>query len=277
MKKILLIIITLFVFIVLSQRNNFSNIFNSDLSIRVNSLTINNIQFIINYTTPQFYTASASSDSIAGALVPSQAYFNPRPLLFLVDTSNISGVDAVVKATTLNSYNKFTKMKLSSLLNNPTASPTLITTSPAVGSFVSGAAGDALASDVKNLISVVNLQNPSNINVSITPNSGVKNTAVSCTIAPSADIVTTPLVVQRTYALGISVMNGVDLPTTSVASVWHGVKSDGQAAGITTKYSPFTWVGFTINDNSINLSDNNSRPISPAIINISYSQLNVVN
>ena len=251
MKIIVLIIITLFVCIVLSQRIKFGNIYNSDLSVRVTSQTVNNIQFTLSYTTPPYYTNNSITEAQASN---TQKQFKPRPLLFLVDTSNLIGANASAKTNTLNSFPNFTSMKLTNMLNIPTPSTTAVQASPVAGGFVTGSAGVALASDVKNLINPATVLTSSS--VTITGNSITKSQAVTCTIAPSVDIVTTPLVIGRTYALGISIMNGVNLPTVTTPGVWQGTKTaEAIDAGIITMYSPLLWSGFTIT-NSMIISSN---------------------
>ena len=242
MKIIVLIIITLLLIILLTQKIKFGNILNSDLSIRVTSQTINNIQFTLSYTTPAFYTQSPVTDLKATNL---QKVFKDRPLLFLVDTSQLTGADAAAKGTILNGFPNFTSMKLTNLLNNPDSQTTSPAVSPTIDKFVSGSAGDPLDSDILNLINVSNLQ--TSTNVSIIGNSNLINQAVTCTIAPSVDIVTTPLVIGRTYALGLALMNGVQLFRSGTPTTWHGLG----VSPILTMYSQLVWYGFTITNSMI--------------------------
>ena len=259
-----------------SRIGRFGNIMASDgTTIRINSQTINNVEFKLTYTTPAFYTQSAATDNIA---TQAQKQFKPKPLLFLIDTTTCPVLlgrqfNAIEKAITLNSFPNFTKIKLTNILNIPNSSTTTVQTSPVAGGFVTGSPGVALASDIKNLINPAAVLTSSSI--TITGNSTTTSQEVTCTIAASVDIVTTPLVIGRTYALGLSLMNGVDLPTTDTAGVWQGIKLDGSAAGITTKYSPMLWAGFTITDDIINISDVNGIPTSVSIITLNYTTLQV--
>ena len=240
---------------------------------RVSSITVNTIQFNLAYTTPQYYTNDQVTDNAANA---AQRVFKPKPLLFLLDVSNMSGADAAAKATTLNGYPNFSKMKVESILNKPTAGTSVPATPAAAGKFSSGLAGAQLDLSLLNLIDVKEVQTGVS-NVTITGDSTTTSQAVSCTIAPSINIVTTPLVIGRHYVLGLSLMNGVDLPTVASPSVWAGTKSTAAtAAGITTKYSPFKFVGFTIADsNIVGITDASGIPLVIGSVNLSFTDYTV--
>ena len=263
MKLIELIIITLLVVIILSQKIKFSNIYASD-GITIKTSTVNTVQFTLNYTTPQYYTRSAAADNNADGL---QKVFNPKPLLFLIDLNSIQiiGVSIGDALNNLKVKFQFVYPTINSLLNTPTPSTNLITSSPSISSLIAQLPlGIDTSSDVKNLININNLLNtsPSSPSVSITGNSTLTSEAVTCTIGPSSDIVTTPLVIGRYYALGISIMNGVNLPVSpSVATTWHGLGR----GNITKTYSPFIYSAFILTDSMI------IRGI--ANININYGPL----
>ena len=253
MKLSIIIFIIIIIIIILNKNifNKFSNIKGPDAIANIYvSATINNIEFNIYYTTPIYYSANITTDDIL--LSASQKQFQPIPLLWLIDATNCPvNVDGT-KATTIFNLNQFRYPSIQSLKNTPGSSTTTAATTAAGSNFnTSNAKGSSV--NVFNVINITNLISNTSTARSISQYGGlVTNTSVPsiCTIPKGNTIITTPLVIDRTYVLGISLMNGVTLPTSAPSSVWQGSKDP--TSGIIYYYTPFLFKDFKITANMLN-------------------------
>ena len=275
--KLSIIILIIFIIILIISKSNFnifSNFSNIKQSNGINNAytigNINNIEFILYYTTPSYYSANQHTDDLM--LTSSQKAFGPIPLLWLIDATNCPAdpVDGT-KATTIHNLTQFRYPSISSLINTPAAQVTTSSPTPGATNFTTSTTkGGSISSSVLNLINIQTLIGPTST-ANIRANNGgsvtITSNDVICTIPKGNTIVTTPLVINRTYVLGVSLMNKVELPISAPSSVWQGSKHIN--SGIIYYYTPFIFNDFVIIDGMVNVAIG----LPPSAISLNYGQL----
>ena len=267
----ILIIIIIFIILNFLLKDKFSNILNNDLTVNISSIYTNSVEFTVTYQTPPYYSLNVSTDN---QLTPSQLSFKPRPLLWLIDLSNSTNPSTI--DIDINNFQTYTKPRADTqLLNKVPKSFDSIPPSPLPINNTS-------TSLPPNYIDIGALQLNSVLNGvdQYVPISGdPTRTSQTCSfkiLATATNIILAPLVIDRKYALGFSLMNQIPLPTTVDPKYWQGIQnSSTQSIGISTTYTPFLFASFILNSSKIQtLPDGNYyTPQEILSISIDYTDL----
>lgn len=220
MKIILLIIITLFIFIILTQKIKFSSIYESaNSNVFYESSNSNNVEFIITYTTPSFYTSSAANDLI---IPQADKRFQKYPLLMLYDATNCPVAADGTRSSTINNMsfvgdNPFKTPSCSSIFNMVDTYFTGFPVGPAESSYFVASHPDwgnipeqydRYNANLYNIIDnqILFYDQPLNNSV-ITGDSTKINKNITLKIPAETNIVRNPLKIDCPYILGISIAN----------------------------------------------------------------------
>ena len=281
MKFIVLIIITLLVFIALSQKIKFGNIYKADGSLYYENTSVNNVEFIITYTTPSFYTSSVANDLV----IPiTDKKFQRYPLLVLFDAINCPVASDGTRATTVNTLSfsfpygtakPFKNLSCTAIKNIDTpsyrSSPKFVNPGPAQN-FTSLISWNQFNPNLYNLINTELLFNGTSGAV-ITGDSTTINQNITLKIPSNSQIIWRPLMINRPYLLGISIANnqlnnkttfGNDVDGNICNFINNGTKN--------VLYSPFVYKDFMITESNFFMDGTGSVSIVGSI-NVDFSTL----